>query len=216
MLLIGIDKDGVLEENGWREIEEFTELEKRFGPKGIKALVLIWDSGSPYTRTKEEEREKRVSIQQMGQNGYEVFLKSSQYIKAKYLYQALDYDELIDSKRILQKKLNEINTQLDQIPFNVGNADKIKTYTQLQTKMLDDINKITVRIIERGSVKKDLQAVILSGIEIFYESARKNRREHLLFRNQMRIERRNLALKDKEIAEKAEMLTKNQENKDEE
>lgn len=205
MLLIQIDKDGKLEENGWREIPEFVDLLNRFGEKGLKALVLIWDSGSPYTRLKEEEREKRVSIQQIGQNNYEVFLKSSQYIKAKYLYQALDYDELMDSKRILQKKLIEINTQLDQIPFNVSNAEKIKTYTQLQTKMLDDINKITMRIIERGAIKKDLQQVLLSGIEVFYEAAKKSRTEHLLFRNNMRIERRNLALaeaKKKELAEK--------------
>ena len=83
MLLIQIDKDGKLEENGWREIPDFVSLFERYGEKGMKALILIWDSGSPYTRMKEEEREKRVSIQQIGQKDYEVFLKSSQYVKAK-------------------------------------------------------------------------------------------------------------------------------------
>lgn len=194
MLLIQIDKDGKLEENGWREIPDFVSLFERYGEKGMKALILICDSNSPYARLDDDEKSKRVAIQQIGQKDYEVFLKSSQFIKAKYLYQALDYDELHESRRILKKKLIEINMLIDQTPFNTANADKIKTYTQLQTKALDDINKITIRIFERGQIKKDLQAKALSGIEVFYEIARKNRTEDTLFRNKMRIERRNKAL----------------------
>ncbi len=205
MLLIGIDKNGKLEQNGWVEIPEFSELYKRFGDSGVKALILIWDSGGPYTRMKEEEREKRVATQQLGLAGYEVYLKSSQYQKAKFLYQALDYDELIESRRILQKKLIELNTQLDQLSFTPANADTIKLYTQLQTRMLNDIAGITVRISERGTVKKDLSMIMLSGIEVFYNNAKKNRTEQLLYRNLMRIERRNVTLaeeKKKELAAK--------------
>ena len=198
MLLVGIDKNGVLEENGWREIDEFGSMVKRFGDQAMKAVILAWDTGSIYSRLKNDEKERKAIIQNLGKDNYDLFVNSSHYQKAKYLYISLDYDELIESKRVFQGKLSEVNNVIERTPMNEGNADKIKTYTELQTKFLNEINKITERIMARGAVKKDLRLLTLSGIEIFMDRAKKDRTEHLLFRNKMRIERKNLALKESE------------------
>lgn len=194
-MLIGINEDGTVENNGWREISEFTALEKRYGLSGIKALILICDNMSVYGRLKEDVREQKVAKRQIGGSEKEsqAFLKSKHYLEAKYLYKSLDYDHLVESKRTFEIKLEEVNSTIKQLPFNEGNASKIAQYTKLQKDTMERINAINADIIQRGAVKKNLNEMMLSGIEIFYERAAKSKTEDALFRNKMRIERRNKA-----------------------
>lgn len=184
-LLIGIKEDGSLEGNGWEEIKEFKALYERWGGDGVKCMIMGNDSGSVYGRMDIDERE-RVSAKQYFGKRWEEYLKSRVYIDAKYLYRSLDYDELVESRGILQGKLREINGLLQQVKIGVEGFEEMRGFTQLQARLLDDIEKIKVRIVERGERNKDLRGMIATGIEEFYKMAKKRKEDDLFYRNKRR------------------------------
>lgn len=182
MLLIPIDHEGKLQENGWRDVPEFKELVKKYGDGGMKCVVLMCDTFSPYRRMREDQREERVSKTYFNKE-WSSFLKSQLFLDAKYLYKSLDYDELYSSNEVYVNKLREINSVLDGLVFNAENATKIKTYTSLQSDVMKTMQGIEERIKNRGIENKDFGSKIASGIEKFYERARKMQTESSLFRN---------------------------------
>jgi hypothetical protein len=189
-LLIGIDKEGKLEENGWREIAEFKQLVMRFGDDSMRTLILSWDSYSVMRRIVDDvERENRVARMYLKGDSKQV-LKSKHYIEARYLYQAMNYDVDLDAKQIYTEKLMNINRQISKVDV-VESTSKFNELIGIRGKLEQQLNDLNEKLMNRVINKRDLGEMVLSGIEVFYRRAENNKKEDELFRN-----KRDMARKD--------------------
>jgi hypothetical protein len=207
-LLIGIDKEGNLEENGWREIEVFRNLVERFGEEGMKAVILAWDPYSAISRMNEVDREQKAAKTYLKARAGD-FLKSKDYIESRYLYMVLAPDPLIEMRRTLEKKLGEVNEQIQKLPFNETNAGKIDSYIKTSKTIQAQFDEVIQMISNRGAIKRNIAESMLSGIEQFYKMAREKQKEDEVFRNKTRIKRAEAKKMAKEkVAAELEKISK--------
>lgn len=181
-LLIPIDKDSKIAENGWREIPEFSDLVKKFGDGGMKAVIISTDSGSMYRRFDMDIREEKACKIYFGSK-WEDVIKDVLFQNAKFLYMELDYDYLYESRRVYELKLKEITDVIASLPFSIDNSQKISAYSKMQEEQTKRIAAINKEIEARGVIKKDFAGSVMTGIEKFQERARKRKEEHTVFRN---------------------------------
>lgn len=197
-LLIPIDQTGSIVNNGWPAIKEFDKLVKKHGEKALKVCILCYDSYSMYRRMKEDMREDRLMKNEFGKEWKKIF-ESVEFQEAKFLYKSIDYDELYDSRDVYSNKLREINTVIANMEFTPENSSQIQSYTNLQKTVMAQLDSVNQKIVARGQEKKDLQTVVLSGIERFYLRAEKMKTENMLFRNkrtQPLVEKKEEVLKE--------------------